>query len=62
MSYDDHDFIGKKNYAIYKDAYNKGFHEGYSQGFDEGYLHNTRPLSILLTFVSFALVLVATLK
>ena len=45
-----------------KDAYNKGFHEGYSKGFDDGYLHNTRPLSILLIFVSFALVVVATLK
>ena len=45
-----------------KDAYNKGFHEGYSKGFDDGSLNNTRTLSILLIFVSFALVVVATLK
>ena len=45
-----------------KDAYNKGFHDGYSKGYDEGYLNNTRVLSILLIFVSFALVVVATLK
>ena len=44
------------------DAYNNGFHEGYSQGFDDGYLHNTRPLSILLVFISFALAFVSILK
>ena len=41
---------------------NKSFHDGYSKGYDDGSLNNTRTLSILLIFVSFALVVVATLK
>lgn len=62
MTDDDHDFMTMKSHKIRKDAYNKGFHDGYSKGYDEVYLNNTRALSILLIFVSFALVVVATLK